>query len=255
MTPTPEETKAELLNCPHCGSAARLIETNYVSPGSGTIYDAQIECCSCECTTPLCQASSPEEARAEAVGIWNTRANVKPRFELEANDDSLPRDVMRFAIGLPNFKAGERIGWWYREDEEFLRADGLPHPRLDPPYSGIVVPRPDLEMGVKIQAEDAVIVMDCYPVEKCYCEATYIAYRQLIDVDELGGVVSLSKTRTESAELARLRETVIPVLKLAYAQGHYCDNALEGKKCPGCEAGYALEAITGRKWTQEECEL
>lgn len=40
-------------------------------------------------------------------------------------------------------------------------------------------------------------------------------------------------------------------LKSAYARGHYCDL---GDQCPGCMAGYALEKITGRKWTQEECE-
>ena len=51
-----------------------------------------------------------------------------------------------------------------------------------------------------------------------------------------------------------IEQLAIPALKLAYGHGHYCDNTLEGKKCPGCEAGYALEKITGRKWSQEECE-
>lgn len=54
----------------------------------------------------------------------------------------------------------------------------------------------------------------------------------------------------ETAELRRQIEAAIPILKLAYARGHYCDQ----QPCPGCEAGYALEKITGRKWTQEECE-
>lgn len=45
--------------------------------------------------------------------------------------------------------------------------------------------------------------------------------------------------------------TVLPALKAAYAGGHNCDL---GEKCPGCMAGYALDAITGRTWSQEECE-
>lgn len=44
---------------------------------------------------------------------------------------------------------------------------------------------------------------------------------------------------------------VIAALKEAYANGHQCDLA---DRCPGCMAGYALEAITGRKWTQDECQ-
>lgn len=44
---------------------------------------------------------------------------------------------------------------------------------------------------------------------------------------------------------------VISALKEAYANAHQCDLR---DRCPGCMAGYALEALTGRKWTQEECE-
>lgn len=46
-------------------------------------------------------------------------------------------------------------------------------------------------------------------------------------------------------------DKVVDALKAAYARGHNCDL---GDKCPGCMAGYALEDMTGRKWTQEECE-
>lgn len=117
--------------------------------------------------------------------------NSKSRFETEANDDSLPHNPNQFNLGPAEFTAGERIGWWYKDDETFMAGEGLPHPKNNPPYSGIVVARPDAEIGYKIAAEDAVIVMDCYPVEKCNCESTYIAYRQLIDSEDLGGVVKL----------------------------------------------------------------
>ena len=55
-------------------------------------------------------------------------------------------------------------------------------------------------------------------------------------------------------ELDQLRAALAQAevaLKAAYARGHNCDL---GDRCPGCMVGYALEQITGRKWTQEECE-
>lgn len=57
---------------------------------------------------------------------------------------------------------------------------------------------------------------------------------------------------TPSAERtdAERVEKVTRALKLAYARGHFCDD----QPCPGCECGSALEAILGRKVTQEECE-
>lgn len=45
-------------------------------------------------------------------------------------------------------------------------------------------------------------------------------------------------------------KSAIAALKATYARGHYCDM---GDKCPGCMAGNALEALTGRQWTQDEC--
>jgi hypothetical protein len=53
------------------------------------------------------------------------------------------------------------------------------------------------------------------------------------------------------SESARILPRVIAALKEAYANAHQCDLS---DRCPGCMAGYALEDLTGRKWTQEECE-
>lgn len=62
-------------------------------------------------------------------------------------------------------------------------------------------------------------------------------------------LIILERTLLDAEERGREASAMaIPALKLAYARGHYCDEP----PCPGCEAGYALEAITGRKWTQEE---
>ncbi len=53
------------------------------------------------------------------------------------------------------------------------------------------------------------------------------------------------------AEVDRIKVHSVIALQSAYAHGHYCDM---GDQCPGCMAGRALEQITGRPWTQEECE-
>jgi hypothetical protein len=45
--------------------------------------------------------------------------------------------------------------------------------------------------GPTFEVENAIIVMTGAPVEKCYPEVEYIAYRRLLDCDELAGVISL----------------------------------------------------------------
>jgi len=103
----------------------------------------------------------------------------------DCTDDELPRDLAAFDKVKTTLKIGMRVGWYYKEDEEFWREDGL-DPRENTQYSGIIIPRPDLVMrGCNLEAEDCVIVMTDYPVEKEYCEATWFSLRRLLDNPEL----------------------------------------------------------------------
>ncbi len=95
-----------------------------------------------------------------------------------------------------------------------------------------------------------------------------ISVKCLRDVEMYRRVLALVRELSQAqSELAAAREEIVDVLKknesqfamlqstcetlkLAYARGHYCDH----QPCPGCEAGRSLELITGRPWTQEECE-
>lgn len=100
-------------------------------------------------------------------------------------DDELPSDLSFYEKVKHPLTAGMRVGWYFKDDERFWEKDDL-NPRERTQYSGIVVPRPDLEMrGGESEPEDCVIVMTGYPVEKEYCEATYFALRRLLNNPDL----------------------------------------------------------------------
>lgn len=103
----------------------------------------------------------------------------------DVTDDELPKDLEAFSKVKTPLKSGMRVGWYFADDKRFWDKDGLDC-REYTQYSGIVVPRPDLEMrGAELEAEDCVIVMTSYPVEKEYCESTWFALRRLLDNPEL----------------------------------------------------------------------
>jgi len=112
-------------------------------------------------------------------------------WQEDIKNDELPRDLDAYRKGPDEFVAGQRIGWWYVDDEQWAVEHGegalLPY---DPPFSGVVVPREEMEMcGGICEVEDMLVVMDRYPVEKCYCEVTWMAYRRLLDDEKLVRVV------------------------------------------------------------------
>jgi hypothetical protein len=100
-------------------------------------------------------------------------------------NDELPKSVDAYQKIKTDLKPGMRVGWYFKEDKEFWDGDGLDC-RKSTQYSGILVPAPDVEMrGGIMEADDCVIVMDSYPVEKEYCEATWFALRRLLDNEDL----------------------------------------------------------------------
>jgi ribosomal-protein-alanine N-acetyltransferase len=81
---------------------------------------------------------------------------------------------------------GARVFWYYREDKDFAEECGG-DPRIDCPYSGIVVALPDTELrsGQELEWEDCAIIVDSYPVEKCYPEVYWTALGRILDNDDL----------------------------------------------------------------------
>lgn len=112
--------------------------------------------------------------------------------------DDLPSDL---DAGLAKVKFetkhGQRIGWWYKEDQEhipgWISEEGL---RRDPPYKGIIVARNDTRVshgiGSSIDIEQCVVVVDTYPVEKCYCVSGWAMLGWLLDNDDIVEVVELA---------------------------------------------------------------
>jgi len=104
----------------------------------------------------------------------------RPDWQEDVNDWDIPVDLSAYEK-LPDFlKAGQRVSWWFTEDVAYAEHIGT-RVEDDPPYSGIVVPRPDHELrGGDLEPEDCVVVMDLYPTEKCYPEATYMSVRRML---------------------------------------------------------------------------
>jgi len=97
---------------------------------------------------------------------------------------------------------GKRIYWYFKEDATYAKecygkASAI---KRQPPYSGIMVAAPDTEVrGGIIDEDDCIVIMDRYPVEKCYCEATYMTLERLLSAKDLVEVFDIlaSGTKTE----------------------------------------------------------
>jgi len=124
----------------------------------------------------------------------------RPEWQEDLENDQLPRDIEAFKKAPAEFAAGERIGWWYTEDAEFAKENPEDEDLANyPPYSGVVIPGNDIEArSNSYEPEDCIIVMDRYPVEKCYCETSWIAFRRLLDNPELVSVIKMKKETDET---------------------------------------------------------
>lgn len=120
---------------------------------------------------------------------------MKIDWQNDIDNDQLPRDLDSYEKGPGELKAGQRIGWWYKDDVDFQSEHGDGIDLLeDPPFGGIVIPREGIEeRGDYFDVEEMVVVMDRYPAEKCYCETIYIAYRRLVDSDDLVKVILINR--------------------------------------------------------------
>ena len=113
-------------------------------------------------------------------------------WEKDLRDCNLPKDLEMYNKAPSIFKAGQRIGWWYREDEEYAKECG-DTVEEDIPFMGVVVPGPDIEnrsgsMG-EFDSEECVVVVTVFPVEKCYPDTDYVAMKRLLNNDDLVKVI------------------------------------------------------------------
>jgi len=81
---------------------------------------------------------------------------------------------------------GKRIYWYCKVDVEYLEEDE--NPRDHAPYSGLVIAKDGVNVpqrDAELEIDDIVVVLDTYPVEKCYCESTWIGFPALLNDPEL----------------------------------------------------------------------
>ena len=114
----------------------------------------------------------------------------------QARDSQLPKDIEKASKKSPDIlKPCSRIGWYTKEDLEFYESvEGLHHPRIEPPFQGYLVQIHDLgDVTNDMEWDQCTVVMDIYPVEKCYCQPTWISYNRLLDDDGVIEIVLLKE--------------------------------------------------------------
>jgi hypothetical protein len=111
----------------------------------------------------------------------------------DIKNDLLPKNLENYKKGPDELSSGQRIGWWFQEDEEYAKKweDGIRGLKKYPPFQGVVVPVEDIEFRLKYDPENLLVVMDQYPVEKCNCEITFIAYKRLVNNEELMQIIEI----------------------------------------------------------------
>ncbi len=90
-------------------------------------------------------------------------------------------------IGNISLKQGSRIYWYYEEDKKFHEEQGC-SPKDWDCFSGILIASPDTTMrspDQELEFDNCIVCMDTYPIEKEYCEATWIALNKLLDAADL----------------------------------------------------------------------
>jgi hypothetical protein len=96
----------------------------------------------------------------------------------------LPRDTNAYdKLKCGELTIGKRIHWYYEEDKKFYEdecEDIKNH--LKDCYSGICIPVPGFENNHgEIDVEQIIVIVDNYPVEKCYPEVDWVALKRLLD--------------------------------------------------------------------------
>jgi len=98
-------------------------------------------------------------------------------------DDEEFEDAVKKVKFIP--ENGIRVWWYYKEEAKYAKKHKI-DPRSNAEWSGILVIAPDREYrGGEIDGEDAVVIMDRHPCEKCYPTTDWISLVRLIMNKEL----------------------------------------------------------------------
>lgn len=125
----------------------------------------------------------------------HTPEDVDELFADLSNLD-LPRDDTVFEKKLKcEINHGRRIGWFYKEDDDYFRKYEGDNPRESPPYSGLMVCTPGKEMrggaDTDLDHDQCIVIVERFPTEKCYPDSAWIALGRLLDADDLVEVFSI----------------------------------------------------------------
>ena len=128
-------------------------------------------------TLPKWVESIPEEMK-------HLLSDFSDRYDIPADMHRL--DLIR-QEDILNLVPGCLIGWYYKEDLEFWKGDGLRVPKhpYEMPYRGIGVPMSGQECPYRMDLEDTVVVHHIYPTEKCSPDTQWVTLHRLLDAPDL----------------------------------------------------------------------
>jgi len=123
------------------------------------------------------------------------------QLEKDLADHNLPKNFDNFDKAPEELEAGQQIGWWFKDDEEYHKecyGDDKSWPLKDhPPFQGVVIPGEGLENRGHdtYESQDMVIVQTLYPCEKCYPEVAWFALKRLVDNKNLVKIIKIKEAR------------------------------------------------------------
>jgi len=102
-------------------------------------------------------------------------------YDLPKNLDNIDK------VHTSKLFTGKRIYWYYEEDKKFFEDQGENiRDFADDVFSGICVPRPEIENnGGGLDIEDIIVVIDTYPSEKDYPIVEWTTMGRLLNDDDL----------------------------------------------------------------------
>jgi hypothetical protein len=107
----------------------------------------------------------------------------------------LPRDIDAACAKLEcDVKHGQRIGWWFKQDEEYAKKWLIPEGEsleASPPFLGLMIGVQDCEARRELELDQCIVIMDTYPAEKHNCELEWVALTRMLDDENLVKVIAI----------------------------------------------------------------
>lgn len=115
--------------------------------------------------------------------------NYLKKLEKDLFNHELPRNFDDWEKCQFEPDIGLKVGWWFKEDQDFALEDGLDLVS-DPPYQGLLVPVFDKDV-TRLELEDYMVCVTQYPCEKCNPETDWVALRQMVDNETLIQIIPI----------------------------------------------------------------